>query len=243
MEAGPRELALQEAVARLDAAALARVYAEDDGLVVLPDLIPPALVAEMAAEARGLARGARRVVVPWVRKAEAVGHHDIEAGAPALSALHRSPALKALAARLTGVSLEHRLPGDPHASGLYLYNRPGDHVGWHYDDCGCVPDASFTVIAGVVDESRSRLEVELHRKIPGRAPERRSIATRPGTVVFFRGSSIYHRVTPLARGEERISFSYVYVKEGSHPKGFDRIWQTGIDTLLYFGWKGLLQRV
>jgi hypothetical protein len=196
----------------------------------------------MAAEARALAPAPRRDFVPWVSKAEAVGHHDIVARAPALHALHRSPAMMALAARLTGVTLEHRLPGDPHASGLYLYNREGDHVGWHYDDCGCVPDASFTVIAGVIDESRSRLEIELHKKTPGRAPERRSIATPPGTVAFFRGSSVYHRVTPLTRGEERISFSFVYVREGLHPKGFDRIWQTGIDTLLYFGWKGLLRR-
>jgi hypothetical protein len=237
--AGPREAALREAIARLDVAALARAYAEDDGLVVLPDLIPPTLVAEMAAEARALAPGARRTFVPWFRKAEAVGHHAIKARAPALQALHRSPSLMALATRLAGVPLEHRRPNDAHASGLYLYNRPGDYVGWHYDDCGCVLDASFTVIAGVVDESRSRLEVELHKKTAGRASEHRSIATRPGTLAFFRGSSVYHRVTPIGPGEERISFSFVYVREGLHPKGFDRIWQTGIDTLLYFGWKGL----
>jgi hypothetical protein len=58
-------------------------------------------------------------------------------------------------------------------------------------------------------------------------------------VAFFRGSSVYHRVTPLGAGEERVSFSFIYVRKGMAPKGFDRVWQTGIDTLLYFGWKGL----
>lgn len=235
----PREAGLRAAVAALDADALARSYRADDGFLLLPDLLPPALVAEMAAEARRLRPGARRTFIPFVRQAGAVGHYDLRARAPALSALQRSPALLALFQRVAGPELERRHPDDPHASALYVYDRRGDWLDWHYDDCGCEPEASFTVIAGVVDRGSSRLDVELHRKTPGRAPERLSIATRPGTLAFFRGSTVYHRVTPLGAGEERISFSFIYVRKGMAPKGFDRVWQTGIDTLLYFGWKGI----
>jgi len=232
----------RDAVAGLDVEALTRRYHEDDGLILLEDFIPPAQREAMAREVHALLPVARRTHVLLVRKAEAVCHFDIVERAPTLRALQRSPSLRALFRRVTGHDLEYRDEGDPHASGLYVYNRRGDHVGWHYDDCGCAPDASFTVIAGVIDDSTSRLEVELHRKTPGRTPERRSITTRPGTFAFFRGSSVYHRVTPLGAGQERVTFSFVYVRKGFQPQGWDRLWQSTIDTFLYFGRKGVPRR-
>jgi hypothetical protein len=250
---GSLESALHARLAALDVEALVRRYQDEDGLLILPDVIPPEHIAVMQREARSLMPLSRRTFAPFIRKAEAICHFDITARAPSLHALQQSPSLHALCARVAGLELGFRSAGDPHASGLYVYNRPRDHVGWHYDDCGCEPETSFTIIAGIIDDSSSRLEVELHRndkaheraRPPGSAPRpaiRRSIATRPGTLVFFRGSSVYHRVTPLAAGEERVSFSFVYVKKGFHPRGFDRIWQSTIDTLLYFGWRGVPRR-
>ena len=233
---------LAQALFRLDAAALASSYQEDGGLVVLPDVVSAAQIAAMQAEARALQPLSRRTFAPFVRKAEAICHHDIVANAPALHGLHQSPSLLALCQRIAGPDLSHRQADDPHASGLYIYNRARDYVGWHFDDCGCEPEASFTVIAGIIDDSSSRLEVELHRKTPGRQPIKRTITTRPGTLVVFRGSSVYHRVTALPKNQERVSFSFVYVKKGFHPRGFDRVWQSTIDTLLYFGWRGVPRR-
>lgn len=252
-EAGSLEAALALRLGALDVVTLSRTYQEDDGLLVLPDVIPAVHVAAMQDEARALQPLSRRTFAPFIRKAEAICHFDIAARAPSLHALHQSPALMAFCTRIAGLELVHRAADDPHASGLYVYNRPRDHVGWHYDDCGCEPAASFTVIAGILDDSSSRLEVELHRKDknhdrarapndPQKDPVRRSIATRPGSLVFFRGSSVFHRVTPLAADEQRVSFSFVYVKKGFHPKGFDRLWQSTIDTLLYFGWRGVPRR-
>jgi hypothetical protein len=184
--------------------------------------------------------------VPFVRKAGAVGHRVLRERAPALTALARSPSLRRLCERVVGGALEHRREDDPHASALYVYNTRGDHVGWHYDDCGCHAEASFTIIAGVVDRSRSRLEVEVGRDpARGRTPrgrrDVRSIPTAPGTLAFFTGSRAYHRITPLRAGEERISFSFVYVRPGKHPRGRDLAWQRAIDSLLYFGVGSLLR--
>ena len=89
--------------------------------------------------------------------------------------------------QIAGPELEHRRADDPHAFALYVYDRAGDHVGWHRDDCGCVPEASFTAILGLVNRSRSCLEFELWKDAKDRRPERRAIATEPGTFVFFCG--------------------------------------------------------
>jgi hypothetical protein len=237
----PYEAALRRVVAGLDVEALLRQYRENDSVLVLPDFLPPALVKEMTAESRRLKPGLRRTHLPLVRKGGAISHFQIREAAPALSSLRRSEALLDLFQRIAGPELERRLDDDPHAQALYVYDRWRDHVGWHFDDCGCEKEASFTVILGLVDQSSSKLEFELFHDQPQR---RRvlSLATRPGTLAFFCGSRAHHRVTRLGLGEERISFSWVYVKRGFHPKGFDKLWQTGINTFLYFGPRHLLQQ-
>lgn len=228
------EAAIAEWTSSLDERALARTYEEDDRVLVVPQVLPRSLVHEMVDEARALGTGARRTYVPFVRRGGAVSHDRIAAAAPALHALHQSPSLLALFQRLAGAALEHRRAGDPHASALYYYAKRGDGIGWHFDDCGCTPEASFTVILGLVNDTRSRLEFELFHDDPRRC-ERRAVATDPGRVVFFCGSRARHRVTRLGRGEQRTSFSFVYVKKGHQPSGLDRVRQKAIDTFLYFG--------
>jgi hypothetical protein len=225
---------IRDFIASLDEKALAREYAERDRVLVLPKALPRALVREMIDEARALGAGARRTYVPFVRRGGAVPHDHITARAPALHALHQSPSLLALFQRIAGPALEHRRQGDPHASALYYYAKRGDGVGWHFDDCGCTPEASFTVIVGLVSDTRSRLEFDLFHDDEARR-ERLAVITDPGRIVFFCGSRARHRVTRLRRGEERTAFSFVYVKQGHQPTGLDRVRQKAIDTFLYFG--------
>jgi hypothetical protein len=211
--------------------------------VVLPPFVPQDVVADMVAEARRLTRSANRARVPFVRTAGAISHATIVEQAPALSALRSSPAFLSLCRALVGQDLVHRRSDDPHASALYSYTRAGDHVGWHRDDCGCVPNASFTVVLGLVEDCTSRLEFDLHRDDPSRATERLIVPAPPGAIVLFCGSKAWHRVTPLNRGGERLTYSFVYLKRGHDPKGARHLVQAGIDTLLYFGARSLVRRI
>lgn len=230
-----REEMLEAFTRTFDEDALADAYRKGDGVLVLPRLLPTTLVAEMAAEGRRLARGAVRKRVPFVRKARAVPHAPIAAEAPALHALHRSPAMKALFERVTGVPLDHRPPEEAHQSALYVYDQAGDYMDWHYDECGCPPEDSFSTIIGLVDDSSSRLEIETRRDRLDQAPLRRSVHTVPGTFAFFCGTRAYHRVTPLGAGEERITFAFTYVRRGRKPGGiYDLRMRIG-NALVYFG--------
>jgi hypothetical protein len=221
------EAAIQAWAAELDLDALARRYRDDDGLVVLPRLLPAPLVATMADEARGLRARAVRKRVPFVRQAEAVSHPHIVAHAPTLHALHQSPSLLALFARVAGVPLAHREPDETHASALYIYSRRGDWMDWHYDECGVPAGESFSTIVGLIDDSTSRLEFETGRV-------QRSLRTVPGTFAFFCGTRAHHRVTPLDAGEERVTFAFTYLREGRKSRGMHRFRQR-IGNTLYFG--------
>jgi len=237
-----REAALRGFVADLDEEALARAYHDDGGLVIFPRLLPADLVAEMVVEARALVPEATRKTMPFLRRAGAVPHPRIVSSAPALHALHQSPALLGLFARVTGVPLEHRAPDEAHASALYVYSRRGDWMDWHQDECGCAPGDSFSTIVGVIDSSSSRLEFEVGRGEPGREPVRRGLQTAPGTFAFFCGTRAFHRVTPLGPGEERVTFGFTYIRQGRRPGGVYNFRMKLGNTLVYFGFRHLFSR-
>jgi hypothetical protein len=236
-----RDETIRRWVAALDEDALRREYQETDGLLVMPTLLPPSLVAEMIAEARALSPRVVRKLAPFVRRAGAIHHHVIVEHAPAMHALHQSPELLALFERVTGIPLEHRAPTEAHASALYAY-RGGDYLAFHYDECGCEPGDSFSTVIGLVDQSSARLEIETRKDQQGREPMRRSLQTSAGTFAFFCGTRAYHRVTKLAPGEERITFAFTYVRKGKKPTGMYNFRMQLGNTFVYFGLGHLFHR-
>jgi hypothetical protein len=237
----PYERTLRAYVATLDVDGLRRRFREDE-ILVLDDFVPSPMLGEMIAETRRLMPRARRSHLPFVRKGGAISHPTILAEAPALDAFQASPSLRAFFQTIAdGPVLEAR-KNDPHASAIYTYTERGDHIKWHYDDCGCVPQAAYSIILGLIEQSSCILEAVTFKKSPGRPEVERSIKVSPGTLVFFCGTNVWHRVTPLGRGEERATFSFVYVKEGNHPKGLEKLHLEAMNTLLYFGPKGLFKR-
>lgn len=223
-----REHLIRELVESFDEDAMARAYRDDDGVLLLPKLLPQPLLDEMIVEARALSKRAVHKRVPFLRKAGAVHHAAIAREAPALTALHRSPSLMAMFERVTGVPLEHRDPNEAHQSALYTYTRPGDWMDWHYDECGCPPNDSFSTIIGLVDNSSSRLEVETKTT-------KKNIHTVPGTFAFFCGTRAHHRVTPLGENEERITFAFTYIRRGKSTKGIYNLRMKMGNALVYFG--------
>jgi hypothetical protein len=229
-------------VSRLDAGSLARRYEADGGALVLPRLLPSSLVDAMATEGRALASRAVRKHALTLRKAGAVSHHPISREAPALNALHLSPSLLGFFERVTGIALEHRDPGEAHASALYSYTQRGDFMDWHYDECGCAPGDSFSTVIGLVDSSTSALEIETHRERNDRTPLRQTIHTVPGTFAFFCGTRAYHRVTALSEGEERLTFAFTYIRKGRKPGGVYNFRMKLGNALVYFGLGHLFER-
>jgi hypothetical protein len=61
------------------------------------------------------------------------------------------------------------------------------------------------VLLGLVqDTEQCKLECRLFTKVASRKPVPIAIGTDPGTLVFFNGDRLYHRVSPLGEGEERV---------------------------------------
>jgi hypothetical protein len=232
---------VERAVAALDFEGVRRAYWDQDEFVFLERFLPPALVAEhFLPYVQRLRADVHRAYVPRFKKGGSVSFYTICEKAPAFLALYRSPAFLAFLSRLVDARLTLCPEEDPHSCALYYYTEPGDHIGFHYDT-SYYKGARYTVLVGLVQRSEGcRLVCRLHKGQPGREPRELQVATEPGSMVIFNGAKLWHAVTPLREGEERVSLTLEYVTDpGMAP--LKRLFSNMKDAFAYFGVRTLLR--
>ena len=218
---------------RLDVEAIRATYWRQNEFVCLPRWLPPALVARLVADVDRVRPTAHRNYIPKHKKGGSVGYYTLVEQAPAILALYRSPAFLDFLATVTGRAVMRCPETDPHSCALYFYTEPGDHIGFHYDT-SYYKGTRFTVLLGLVERSSSRLVCQLFKDLPGREPVELRLATDPGTLVLFNGDKLWHAITPLGEGEERVSLTLEYLTDaGMHP--LKRFVSNMKDAVAYFG--------
>jgi len=221
-----------------------RRYWEQNEFVYLERWLPAPLVDRMVAEVNRVRPSINRNYIPRHKKGGSVSFYTLVEQAPTIVALYRAPAFIEFLAGLTGQRLQACPPGDPHSCALYYYTEPGDHIGFHFDT-SYYRGARYTVLVGLVERSSSRLVCQLYKNDPSRAPVEVKLATHPGTFIFFNGDKLWHSITPLGEGEERVSLTLEYVtSQAMNP--FLRVFSDLKDAFAYFGFaelvKGRLKR-
>jgi hypothetical protein len=225
------------AVGGLDAAAVRSTYWQQDEFVHLERWLPPALIDRMVAEVGRVRPQIHRNYIPRHKKGGSVSYYTLVEQAPTILALYRSPALLGFLRTITGQPLAPCPESDPHACALYFYTEPGDHIGFHFDT-SYYKGRRFTVLVGLVERSSSRLVCQLYKKDPGRPPVELRLATEPGTLVLFNGDKLWHAVTPLGEGEERVSLTLEYVTDPDMSP-LKRFVSNMKDSIAYFGFRSV----
>jgi hypothetical protein len=227
-------------LAHLDAETLRREFVAQGSFLYLPDFLPPAVTTTLMEGAASALLSVNRNYLPGHKQGGSVSRHVIDRLAPFIGDLYRSPALMGWLARVCGEPLQVSPPDDPHAYALYFYTRPGDHIGWHYDT-SYYAGRRYTLLLGVIDESSSRLEYELHTREAGSAVVSGSIKIPPGGLVFFDGDKLRHRITRLAEHEKRVSLTFEYVTNPTM-RPWRRLISNMKDALAYFGFRQVFRR-
>ena len=229
-----------QALAGMDAAEVRRRYWEQNEFVYLERWLPAPLVERMLAEVDRVRPAINRNYSPRHKKGGSVSFYRLLEQAPTIVALYRSPALIEFLAGLTGRPLQPCPPGDPHSCALYFYTEPGDHIGFHFDT-SYYRGARYTVLLGLIERSSSRLVCQPFKKDPTHAPVEVRLATHPGTFILFNGDTLWHSITPLGEGEERVSLTLEYVTDPSmHP--VKRLFSNLKDAVGYFGFRAVFGR-
>ena len=221
------------ALGRLDREKVRAAYWQQGEFVHLDACFPPSIVVSLLTEVEKARPEVHRNYIPGHKKGGSVSAWTLADLAPNILDLYRAPAFIELLATVTGQRLEPCPDSDPHACALYFYTEPGDHIGFHYDT-SYYRGARYTVLLGLIERSSSRLVCQLHRRTPDRAPVELSLSTEPGTLVFFNGDKLWHAVTPLGTGEERVSLTMEYVTDPSM-RPWRRFVSNMKDAIAYFG--------
>jgi alkylated DNA repair dioxygenase AlkB len=225
---------------RFDLDETRRRFLEQGAFVHVPGFLPPEVTGQLVAAVAALSSSVNRNYLPGHKQGGSVSRHAIDARAPFIADLYRSPALIEWLGRLAGERLQVSPPADPHAYALYFYTRPGDHIGWHYDT-SYYAGRRYTLLFGVIDESSCRLDYELHTREPGVATLKGSLRIPPGGLVFFDGDKLRHRISPLGEGERRVSLTFEYVTDTRmHP--WRRVISNMKDAVAYFGFRQVFRR-
>jgi hypothetical protein len=221
------------ALATLDVERVRRDYQAQNEFVCLERWLPAPLVERMLAEVERVRPAINRNFIPRHKKGGSVSFYTLLEQAPTIVALYRAPAFVEFVAGLAGRPLEPCPPDDPHSCALYFYTEPGDHIGFHFDT-SYYRGARYTVLLGLVERSSSRLVCQLFKNVPGRRPVELRLATEPGTLVVFNGDKLWHAVTPLGEGEERVSLTLEYVTDPAMSP-VKRLVSNLKDAFAYFG--------
>jgi hypothetical protein len=225
----------QQLAGALDVPLLRHRFLAQNEFLAIENFLPTSCLAQLAAALPALEPRVHRNYIPRHKKGGSISKFDLDEYAPTFGELYRADLLRDILTQITGQPLLLCPGNDPHTYALYYYTEVGDHIGYHYDT-SYYRGARYTVLIGVVDDSSCRLEYQLYRDDPARAPETAELQLTPGTLVIFNGDKLYHRITPLAEGERRIALTLEYVTSPAmHP--IRRFVSNMKDAIAYFGFK------
>jgi hypothetical protein len=114
------------------------------------------------------------------------------------------------------------------------YTEPGDYIGFHHDT-SYYKGKRYTVLIGLVNRSEHcRLVVRVRKHGEAQEISETRIPMDPWTVVLFNGDKLWHAVTPLGKGEERIILTLQYVTN-QEMGPFKKMFPDLKDAFAYFG--------
>jgi hypothetical protein len=226
-------------VAGIDLEQARKEYWGQNEFVVLKGFLPPAVVAEaFVPQVERLKPRLNRNYIPGHKKGGSVSYFTVREEAREFLAFYRSPAFLKFLTDLTKVPLQLCPDSDPHSCALYYYTEPGDHIGFHYDT-SYYKGARYTILMGLVDRAPScKLVCHLYKDDPSRPMKELTLSTAPGDVVIFNGDKLWHAVTPLGEGEERVALTMEYVTN-AEMGSFKRLYSNLKDSFAYFGLKAV----
>jgi hypothetical protein len=149
-----------------------------------------------------------RSYVPRHKKGGTIAYDRLRACAPVTLALYQSDRLQTLIGRMVGAAVRPTPLQDQSSLSVLCYERPGDHIGWHYDH-NFYRGRHFTVLLGI--ENRGPGDALSSAKLVIRDAGRETVfPTAPNTLVVFEGAKTRHKVTPLGKSERRVMLSMTY---------------------------------
>jgi hypothetical protein len=177
-------------------------------IAAVPDFLGAEQFASLEREVEALS-GAGRSYVPSHKKGATIAYETLIEHAPDVTAFYHSEAMPACISRITGVAVRPTPLHDQSSLSILIYERSGDHIGWHYDH-NFYRGRHFTVLLPVVNSGNAADGLSHARLKTMIGDTQAEVQTPPNTLIVFEGARVVHKATPLAAGERRVLISMTY---------------------------------
>jgi len=241
---GAQQLFLENvnrAVGAIDFNETRRGYWDQNEAVFIDQFLSADVVEQfLLPEVEQLRSHIHRNYIPRHKKGGSVSYYTLLEKSSVFLTLYRSPVFIDFLSRMVNAQVRLCPENDPHACALYYYTEPGDHIGFHYDT-SYYKSARYTVLMGLVQKTENcRLVCHLYKDDAKREMKEVQVSTQPGSMVIFNGDKLWHAITPLGEGEERVVLTMEYVINPEMGK-FKRFVSNMKDAIAYFGFSELLK--
>ena len=180
----------------------------DRRLATLDDVLPADTFRRLTGEIEALV-DTERSYLPTHKKGGTVAYDTLCAKAPDVVALYRSPRLQALVSDIVGVRVQPTPLHDQSSLSVLFYEKPGDHIGWHYDH-NFYRGRHFTVLIPIVNRGAATGTLSAARLLAKQGDSEIELATPPNRMIVFEGARVLHKVTPIGEGERRVVLSMTF---------------------------------
>jgi hypothetical protein len=177
-------------------------------LATLDSVLPQDDFARLVGEIEELVE-TERSYLPAHKKGGTVAYETLERKAPGLVTLYRSSGMRSLISDLVGLKVEPTPLNDQSSCSVLFYEKPGDHIGWHYDH-NFYKGRHFTVLVPMINRGREPNGLSQARLIVRQNRRGRVIVTPPNAMIIFEGAKVRHKVTPIGEGERRVIWSMTF---------------------------------
>jgi len=185
----------------------------DELLAQIDKALPEATFETIRAEVEQLVT-TERSYLPTHKKGGTVAYETLCNQAPAVISVYLNPEFHAFLSRIVGEPLKPTPINDQSSCSILFYEKPGDHIGWHYDH-NFYRGRHFTVLVPIVNRGHSTGGLSEARLQARMARGDISLPTPPNSLVIFEGGKVLHKVTPIADGERRIILSMTFCTDPS----------------------------
>lgn len=155
---------------------------------------------------------AERSYVPTHKKGGTVSYASLIECAPAVIRFYHSEALRRFVSETVGLDVKPTPLHDQSSLSILVYDRPGDHIDWHYDH-NFYLGRHFTVLLPVVNTGTGEDGLSHARLTAKICDQARELPTPPNTLVLFEGAKVLHKASPIAAGERRVLISMTFCSD------------------------------
>jgi len=177
-------------------------------LAMMDNILPWQDFARLVGEVEDLVE-TERSYLPAHKKGGTVAYQTLERQAPSLVELYRSPELCSLVSDVVRLKVEPTPLHDQSSCSVLFYEKPGDHIGWHYDH-NFYRGRHFTVLVPMVNRGREPNGLSQACLMAHQHGRDQIIPTPPNSMIVFEGARVRHKVTPIGEGERRVIWSMTF---------------------------------